>query len=214
MALELRQQIRLSQQLVMTPQLQQAIKLLQLSRLELVNLVQKELEENPILEDVSESEDEAATSSETPAAEPEALAADAAAPTDAAAETEPSNAEKIADIDWQNYVDAYPQTGFSEAREDDERRSFESNYTRRESLSEHLQWQIQLSDMNEEEREAANWIIGNLDDAGFLRASVEDLARQSGVSAAPLLFFTSSNMRQTRRLFCGQLMTCSSLAES
>jgi RNA polymerase sigma-54 factor len=54
MALELKQQLRLSQQLVMTPQLQQAIKLLQLSRLELVGLVQKELQENPVLEESAE----------------------------------------------------------------------------------------------------------------------------------------------------------------
>ena len=51
MALEIRQQLKMSQQLVMTPQLQQAIKLLQLSRLELVDLVRQELEENPVLEE-------------------------------------------------------------------------------------------------------------------------------------------------------------------
>ena len=58
MAIELKQQLRLSQQLVMTPQLQQAIKLLQLSRLELVDLVQQELQENPVLEESLESEDD------------------------------------------------------------------------------------------------------------------------------------------------------------
>ena len=57
MALELKQQLRLSQQLVMTPQLQQAIKLLQLSRIELVDLVQKELEENPVLEESLDGEE-------------------------------------------------------------------------------------------------------------------------------------------------------------
>ena len=51
MALELRQQLKLSQQLVMTPQLQQAIKLLQLSRVELLETVQQELLENPFLEE-------------------------------------------------------------------------------------------------------------------------------------------------------------------
>ena len=56
MALELKQQVRLSQQLVMTPQLQQAIKLLQLNRMELVNLVQEELQENPVLEELSPDE--------------------------------------------------------------------------------------------------------------------------------------------------------------
>ena len=54
MALELRQQLKLSQQLVMTPQLQQAIRLLQLSRLELVETVQRELLENPFLEEIQD----------------------------------------------------------------------------------------------------------------------------------------------------------------
>ena len=58
MAIGLRQQLRLTQQLVMTPQLQQAIKLLQMGRLELVNLVQQELEENPILEETLEGDEE------------------------------------------------------------------------------------------------------------------------------------------------------------
>src|SRR2546427_10414012 len=54
MALELKQSLRLSQQLVMTPQLQQAIKLLQLSRLELVDLIRSEMEQNPLLEEPQE----------------------------------------------------------------------------------------------------------------------------------------------------------------
>ena len=58
MALELKQTLRLSQQLVMTPQLQQAIKLLQLSRMELVDLVREEMMENPILEDGVEAAQE------------------------------------------------------------------------------------------------------------------------------------------------------------
>jgi len=58
MAIELKQSLRLSQQLVITPQLQQAIKLLQLSRLELVDLIQTELTENPILEEAAQIEDE------------------------------------------------------------------------------------------------------------------------------------------------------------
>ena len=57
MAIELRLQLKMSQQLVMTPQLQQAIKLLQLNRLELVNVVQQELTENPVLEEVEGEEE-------------------------------------------------------------------------------------------------------------------------------------------------------------
>ena len=54
MAIELRQQLRLAQQLIMTPQLQQAIKLLQLSRLELLDTITQELEQNPLLEEMAE----------------------------------------------------------------------------------------------------------------------------------------------------------------
>ena len=56
MALELRQQLRLTQQLVMTPQLQQAIKLLQLSRLELLDVINQEMEENPLLEEAPQEQ--------------------------------------------------------------------------------------------------------------------------------------------------------------
>jgi RNA polymerase sigma-54 factor len=56
MAFELKQNLRLSQQLIMTPQLQQAIKLLQLSRLELVETINQEMEENPLLEEISADE--------------------------------------------------------------------------------------------------------------------------------------------------------------
>ena len=59
MALDLRQSLKLSQQLLMTPQLQQAIKLLQLSRIELEQFVSQQLAENPILEEASESQDNA-----------------------------------------------------------------------------------------------------------------------------------------------------------
>ncbi|MDD2856148.1 MAG: RNA polymerase sigma-54 factor, partial [Desulfuromonadaceae bacterium] len=57
MAMEMRQQLKMSQQLVMTPQLQQAIKLLQLTRMELQELVVQELEENPLLEETTEQEE-------------------------------------------------------------------------------------------------------------------------------------------------------------
>src|SRR5262245_22311141 len=125
MALELKQQVRLSQQLVMTPQLQQAIKLLQLSRMELVDLVQQELQENPVLEEGIESEEdraaaEAAGTGDAPelsdATEATAEFADSEAP-DAATGTvaEATTAEKIADVDWQDYLDANPHTGMREA---------------------------------------------------------------------------------------------------
>jgi RNA polymerase sigma-54 factor len=196
MALELKQQLRLTQQLVMTPQLQQAIKLLQMNRLELVNVVQQELEENPVLEEALEGDDDsggaeasAEASAETPADTAEAPETGSEAAAEAAAdraetgeEREPSDAEKIDDIDWQSYADAYPQTGPREARDEDGRPPLEATLTRRETLPEHLAWQMQLLSYPAEEEAAAQYIIGNLDERGYLMATVEEVARQAGAS--------------------------------
>jgi RNA polymerase sigma-54 factor len=187
MALEIKQELRLSQQLVMTPQLQQAIKLLQLSRLELAGVVEQELQENPVLEETQDVEEERETaqaaeqhlseteSTETPAAEQSGDAT--------VTDREPTDAEKIADVDWQNYMDAYPQTGMAPVRDDDERPSLENTLTRRETLAEHLEWQLQLASFEPEEAEAAMYVIGNVDDDGYLQATVEEIVSQSGIEA-------------------------------
>jgi RNA polymerase sigma-54 factor len=178
MAIELKQQLKLTQQLVMTPQLQQAIKLLQLSQLELVDVVQQELQENPVL-DVEETSDEVL---------PSEIDAENERPDTAASEvssdsttSEPSEADKIADIDWQNYMDAYPQTGMGVQRDADDRPSMEASLTRRPTLAQHLEWQLQLADFSEEERQAATWLIGNVDERGFLRSTLDEVCRQSGM---------------------------------
>src|SRR5215470_14390467 len=137
MALELKQQVKLTQQLVMTPQLQQAIKLLQLSRMELVGLVQHELEENPVLEEVLEGEEERGEAEVETASEAGAESsgeAEAAEPVEAGAEPEPSDAEKIADVDWQSYAESQPQTGMREVVDDEDRPSIDATLTRRENL--------------------------------------------------------------------------------
>jgi len=182
-ALGLKQQLKLSQQLVMTPQLQQAIKLLQLNQLELEHLVQQEIQENPVLEDVAEGEEESGANGEARDG-PEASAEEAPSTereTAAGEEAEPSDAEKVADVDWQNYLDAYPQTGVRDASAEGERPSFEATLTRRATLAEHLEWQLQLASLPIEEEVVAHLIIGNLDERGYLQAVVEDLARQAGV---------------------------------
>jgi len=211
MALELKQQVKLTQQLVMTPQLQQAIKLLQLSRMELVGLVQHELEENPVLEEVIEGEEggeetgaeaggeeggDAVEASEPGleggaeasldvSAEPDAArlerAEEGGEPVEAGAEPEPTDAEKIADVEWESYAESQPQTGMREIVDDDDRPSLDATLTRRENLSDHLLWQLQLASFPMEEEVAARFIIGNLDERGYLQSSIEELARQSGI---------------------------------
>jgi RNA polymerase sigma-54 factor len=183
MALEIKQELRLSQQLVMTPQLQQAIKLLQLSRLELAGVVEQELQENPVLEETQDVEEERTSAqaaeaqlsdpetSETPAAEQSA---------DTANDREPTDAEMIADVDWQNYMDAYPQTGMAPMRDEEDRPSIENTLSRRATLAEHLEWQLGLASITSEEADAAHWVIGNIDEDGYLQATVEEIAAQAG----------------------------------
>ncbi|MFP6630035.1 MAG: RNA polymerase factor sigma-54 [Myxococcota bacterium] len=199
MAIQLRQQLRLSQQLVMTPQLQQAIKLLQLNRQELTALIEQELQENPVLEEVEiEERTDAEVSDDTPGeeggGEASEVSTDAASetPTEVdpseltpssadAAEEGPSDADKIADVEWDNYMENYPQTGLdTRSAGEDSRPSIEATLTRRPSLSDHLTWQIQLSAFDDHEVAVSRWIVGNLDDDGYLQASIEELARQAG----------------------------------
>jgi RNA polymerase sigma-54 factor len=180
MAIELKQQLKLTQQLVMTPQLQQAIKLLQLSRLELVDVVQQELQENPVLEESVELEEDLPREIRDEAEAPLPEVVDAPdgeiAPT-----AEPPEGDKLAELDWRSYAESFPQPGTG-VRPDDDRRSFEATLTRRASLADHLEWQLQLGACTEEEQRAARGIIGNLDEHGYLRASLEEVARGANVT--------------------------------
>jgi RNA polymerase sigma-54 factor len=185
-ALELKQQVKLSQQLVMTPQLQQAIKLLQLSRLELVNTVQQELVENPLLEQTAEEDNgDAASEYEESEAEPletaETAVAEEVARAESGEEPEPSDGEVseptaediVGDVDWDSYMESRPQTSL--AREE-ERPPIEDTTAPRESLSEHLMWQLGFAELAEAEKALGAEIIGNLNDDGYLEEDLETLA--------------------------------------
>jgi RNA polymerase sigma-54 factor len=173
MALEIRQQLKLSQQLVMTPQLQQAIKLLQLSRMELMDVVREELEENPVLEEGQETPDE-----KTPGEEEQAAAEAQSQETTQEAEGE---GDGMADIDWKTYLESYSLGGTTadSYEDDDDRPSYENLLTKKTSLADHLMWQLNLSRLENLERAIAGEIIGNLDNDGYLHVSVEELAEQA-----------------------------------
>ncbi len=201
MALELKQQMRLSQQLVMTPQLQQAIKLLQLSRQELVDAVEQELVENPMLdveeagdEETGEQSAESAESAETAADGAEsAEAPEAGASAEAAAETpaeppsepaeaeqsEPSAEDMVVDVDWDSYMESKPQTSL--ARADDDRPGIEDTHSARTSLADHLRWQLGFVELSDGEETVGLQVIGNLNDNGYLEESLEAIAELAGV---------------------------------
>ena len=167
MALEIRQhlnqQLRLSQELVMTPQLQQAIKLLQLSRLELEDRVREELEENPLLEEVKDD----------PPAEDESPKED-----------EAKDEEQGPEIDWEQFLAYYDVNPTPDAPIDvpDERPSYENYLAPEATLQDHLLWQLRLSNLSPDQKIVGELIIGNIDEDGYLRASVEEIAETLGTS--------------------------------
>ena len=176
MALEIRQQLKLSQQLVMTPQLQQAIKLLQLSRMELLDVVRAELEENPVLEESQEGVDEQVELGEL-ASEVEG---EKVSESSADEIREVAGDREFGDIDWHTYLESYSlgSTTADNYEDDEDRPSYENLLTRKPSLHDHLLWQLKLSTIEGRDRLIAEEIIGNLDEDGYLQASVEELATQ------------------------------------
>jgi len=154
--------LRLTQRLVLTPTLQQAIKLLQYSRQELVQYIRQELLENPTLEEER--------------AEPLGpVAAGAAAATPAAAEPAPAPAPDGDDESWTRYLESYDESW--EARGPaEEAPEFESALSIAERLADHLEQQLNVAVETEEERAIGLEIIGNVDDDGYLQASVEEIA--------------------------------------
>jgi len=169
MGYELKQELRLSQKLLLTPQLRLAIKLLQLTRQELVDVIRQELEENPALEEGIEN-------------------------------SEPLPAkEKINEIEWQDYLEgagnlAWTLPNWSVDGEDE---FYEKASSGGVSLREHLLWQLNYSNLGERERKIGEFIIGNIDEDGYLRVldrgdlneeeykvkTVEEISRLIGVGA-------------------------------
>src|SRR5262249_38068317 len=178
MALELKQNLRLSHQLVMTPQLQQAIKLLQLSRLELVDLIRAEMEQNPLLEEPAEGAE--AELEEAPAELTSTLneSIKASEPLPDKPSDREKNARKQtngegqrADIDWEQYLDNYqtqhtaPSAGGMSA---EDLPNYQDTLTRAEGLTEHLMEQLRMAGLSKEEERLGALIIGNMNRDGYL----------------------------------------------
>ena len=185
MALEIRQVQKMVQQLVMTPQLQQAIKLLQLSRFELEELISQELEQNPTLEESPATAPQEAGTEETKVAG-EAEIEEAMPPTVSTREL--SAADKIGTLDWQEYIDTHSNsihgslTAEASREEDDGPPAWENTLIKKTSLEDHLAWQLRLSRVTEREEATGLYIIGNLDENGYLAIALDEVCRTSGAS--------------------------------
>lgn len=136
---------------ILTQQLQQAIKLLQLSRLELMEAIEQELKENPVLE-VKESED-IEEPSELPGEESEDIA---------------------------EFLERFSPSEGIITREEREYPDYENIVKKTYNLRDYLRWQVGVSDFDSHERVAAEWVIENIDDNGYLAYSLDEIAKTSG----------------------------------
>ncbi|MDR3630348.1 MAG: RNA polymerase factor sigma-54 [Desulfocapsaceae bacterium] len=176
MTLELRQQLKLAQKLVMTPQLRQAIKLLQLNRLELTDALQAEIEQNPALEEdlppfeVSEHPQSLSSTVESSAWEQgekdftERI----------------STTDNITEINWADYANNF-DSNFSFAHETppaDAPSQFDF-ISEKPGLDAYLKWQLAHSDLDDTEKEIAYFIAGNLNRYGFLETDIEEIMEKS-----------------------------------
>ena len=200
MALEIKLNQKLTQTLAMTPQLRQAIELLQLGRQEYMDVISEELLKNPVLEEVAEGDDGAEAEAESARASAN-LASDDTAPVtperffDTPVAENRGDGEERRELEttasWQEEDESFfdhvyagyeyssPQSGRSV---DKDRPSLEATVSYPEGLSSHLLWQLRTLDFADEDKRVAENIIGNLDRNGFLCISLAELAEICGRS--------------------------------
>ncbi|MBL92924.1 MAG: RNA polymerase sigma-54 factor [Myxococcales bacterium] len=172
MALDLRQSLKLQQNLMMTPQLQMAIKLLAMNRMELQEAINNELVENPVLEESYDGEGEDFNPNPEDGADPKQKD-----PQEVSIGTVGDNqqGDNSKDIDWEAYAEQFSYLPASAGSGKDFAHSdlpgVDQTLTRAETLEEHLRWQIQMSDLNSLEREIAVRLIGELTNDGYLDVS-------------------------------------------
>jgi RNA polymerase sigma-54 factor len=162
MALEQKLSVKMSQRLVMTPSLQQAIKLLQMSKLELVEEIQQEMLENPVLEETQ---------------------AEAEAQTDAPDKDGDDGAsDPFDDIDYESYFQDVDSGYVPRSRPDvgEELPPIESTLSKPANLADHLQWQLEMNAESSRVKEIGRAIIGNLNEDGYLRATLEEIQEMGG----------------------------------
>jgi RNA polymerase sigma-54 factor len=158
-ALETKLLLKTTQKLVMTATLQQAIKLLPLSRLELIQKVHQEILENPFLEEVAtqETTDTELANAELP--------------------QEPSQDSEEFEVDWEAYLQDFRSNPDYVPTLSKEVPSLEATLKSETSLAEHLLWQLSLTVHDELEKQIGTYLIGNIDDDGYLQCQTEEVAK-------------------------------------
>jgi RNA polymerase sigma-54 factor len=167
--------LRVAQKQILTPGLVQMVTVLALNKLELRDMINQEMVENPVLEEVTET---------VPSLEDNQKKAESEPLPEGANGKEPpaeDHRDPFDEVDYGSFFNDYLDPGYkTPAAEDVERPSFENFLSRPVSLADHLQWQVNLSPCSEPVRNAAYSIIGNLNEDGYLTATLEEVAQAGG----------------------------------
>lgn len=172
MTMQQKLSLKLQQKMVLTPSLQQAIRLLQLTRIELQEEVAQEIQANPVLEEASLVEESPSQPGNT-------------APAETLSEPEVTPLDSFQEkIDVENYFQDYLETSMkyrgTSMEFADEGPDTERFLAQPESLADHLEWQLSLGRFSARDREIALAVVGNLQEDGYLAATDEELAAQTG----------------------------------
>lgn len=194
MSLKMQQHMAMKQQLRMTQQLQQAIKLLQLSKMELISHIQAEMTENPTLDEMAADEPEPPIADKDLIPLPEGPPPDATMLTAGELPSAAQEALKRDDIDWSAYLEYYqdggplPQNSYRGFIHED-LPGIEATLSAPSSLTEHLAQQVRLSRLDDDQQQCAAYIIGNLNEDGYLNGiTLEEIAERVGTDVDTVEF--------------------------
>src|SRR3989338_3692956 len=173
----LRQTMNLSQNLVITPQLQQAIKLLQLSRLELESQVRSELEENPILEEAEVLKEE--DFQRTKEAEQQTNVDNTQLETPGAESIQ--DPQKQDEFEWESYLETQHKAPREASHGNEEIMNYENIISTTQTLHDHLYWQVKMTGFSDEEEQAADALIAHIDDDGYLKVHLTQISEEEKI---------------------------------
>ncbi len=179
MAIKMSQGLKQSQSLMITPQLQQAIKLLTLTHLEMTTLISQEMVENPMLEEMDNEMDSGpAEESREEMDSHEATAENFSGP-------ELIEGSKDT-FDWESYSESFNSSSSSspnmkESQNPDDMPSYENMVSKNQSLQEHLEWQLRMESLSTDQLNFCLDIIGNIDDDGYLEVSFDEIVARSKI---------------------------------
>ena len=179
MAIKMSQGLRQSQSLMITPQLQQAIKLLTLTHLEMTTLISQEMVENPMLEEMDNEMDSG------PAEESREEMDSHEATADNFSGPELIEGSKDT-FDWESYSESFNSSSSSspnmkESQSPDDMPSYENMVSKNQSLQEHLEWQLRMETLSTDQLNFCLDIIGNIDDDGYLEIPFDEIVARSKI---------------------------------